>query len=765
MLLELVMIVKDSGQMLQPVLENIKPYINYWTILDTGSTDGTQQVVTDTLKDVDGQLFEEPFIDFLITRNRSLELSSKKCLYTIILDDSYFLRGGENLIKFLKDQTQDCFNIKIIDDTRNTAYFSNRIIRSQSGKRYEKYRIHEAIPDGIASRLRLEGTSSPRSLSRRDVVPPGIVLLPSECFVADYRDYYHTYRSQKRHRRDIEMLLEHHREDPDDSRILYYLACTYLAMNKHKKASKYYKKLLEIPESRENEVFEAMMYIANRNREQNVEWSKVETQLFNIVKKFRYRLEPVFLLFMREYNEGNITRAYQYIKLCYSVKEPVNYTYEYNYSIYRIYIPYFYIDLSMKLGMVDQGVEALKQILQLYPHNQRFLNIKYVITQRRYQPQILSNGRTVVIHSGGMIEQNPWNPNNISNIGSGSEIMAINLSKMLVKRGYRVILFGHFIQPELNLDYEGMWDGVEYYDYTAYNEFIQRYYVDYLIVSRRSDNLVYYDNIKNVYLWVHDIYPQDAQYIFQTHPEKFKGMLCLSEWHRQLNIREYKLPEKMVKCISNAIFFNRFRKTSNKIPHSFIWTSDIYRGLEYAIEMFKSIKLRYPDSTFKIFGKRYNLSAELSLEIANIASLNRPKGGERVEGAPPPRSLNPTVGMSSCIEFYDRVSQEELTVELLQSDVWLYPNNFEETYCISAVEAAAAGCLVCCNVHAGLLTTVGDRGAVIKGRFDKEKLLNKLYNILDNNEEKKRLIKMGLEFASTQDFEVVTDNFISNLSS
>ena len=542
MLLELAMIVKNSGQMLTDVLYNIKPYIDHWTILDTGSTDGTQSVILDVLSDVPGNLYEEPFIDFLTTRNRNLDLTQGRCKYTLILDDSYFLNGGQQLREYLSYTTQDTFNIKIIDDSRNTAYFSNRIIKSDGNLRYEKYRIHEAIPN----------------------TPNTQHNLPVECFIVDNRDYYHTYRSKQRHIQDIRMLMDHHREDPMDTRILYYLAETFLAMNNTKKASKYYKKLLTIPNSRENEVFESMMYLANYDREHNVEWTLVEKQLFDIIKKFRYRLEPVFLLFMREYNYGNITRAYQYIKLCYGVKEPINYPYEYNFSIYRIYIPYFYIDLSLKLGNIDQAIEALKKVLTVYPHNQRFLNIKYAVTRKLYNPTILSNGRTIVIHTGGKIDYKPWNPNNISTIGSGSEIMAINLSKMLVTRGYRVILFGHFIEKSLDLNYEGVWEGVEYYDYTAYNEFVQKYYVDYLIVSRWTSNLVYYDNIKNVYLWVHDIYPQDAQYIFQTHPHKFKGVLCLSEWHRDLNIKEYKLPNNMVHLFSNAIFMDRFKNIASR---------------------------------------------------------------------------------------------------------------------------------------------------------------------------------------------------------
>ena len=44
-LLELVMIVKDSGEDIIPMLKAAKPYIDNWTILDTGSTDNTMNLI------------------------------------------------------------------------------------------------------------------------------------------------------------------------------------------------------------------------------------------------------------------------------------------------------------------------------------------------------------------------------------------------------------------------------------------------------------------------------------------------------------------------------------------------------------------------------------------------------------------------------------------------------------------------------------------------------------------------------------------------
>ena len=100
-LLELVMIVKNSGEVLRECLKNNKLYIDYWTIVDTGSNDNTCEIIKEELKDIPGQLYTCEFIDFSQARNKSLELSSKKCKYTIILDDSYSINNGDKLRIFL----------------------------------------------------------------------------------------------------------------------------------------------------------------------------------------------------------------------------------------------------------------------------------------------------------------------------------------------------------------------------------------------------------------------------------------------------------------------------------------------------------------------------------------------------------------------------------------------------------------------------------------------------------------------------------------
>ncbi len=73
-LLGLVMILKNENATIAATLESVKHDIDFWTIVDTGSTDGTQDTISKIMADVPGQLLSEPFVDFSTTRNYALKV-------------------------------------------------------------------------------------------------------------------------------------------------------------------------------------------------------------------------------------------------------------------------------------------------------------------------------------------------------------------------------------------------------------------------------------------------------------------------------------------------------------------------------------------------------------------------------------------------------------------------------------------------------------------------------------------------------------------
>ena len=187
-LLELVMIVKNSGQEIIPMLEVAKKWIDHWTILDTGSTDETMQNITNCLKDVPGKLYdgkslyEDPFVDFSTARNRALEAAGQRCVFSIMLDDTYCIQNGKELRKNLqkmRKRKESAYNLTINDETR--SYQSYRIFRTSDSVRY-KYRIHEVAMKTQGQRF----------------------CDDSLCTVFDKSSTYMQRRSQSRVTRDVE---------------------------------------------------------------------------------------------------------------------------------------------------------------------------------------------------------------------------------------------------------------------------------------------------------------------------------------------------------------------------------------------------------------------------------------------------------------------------------------------------------------------------------------------------------------------------------
>src|SRR5579872_2737177 len=80
------MIVKDESEVIERSLSSIKHLIDYWVIVDTGSTDGTQTIIKKFLKGIPGELHERKWVDFAQNRNEALDLAKNKGDYLLFID-------------------------------------------------------------------------------------------------------------------------------------------------------------------------------------------------------------------------------------------------------------------------------------------------------------------------------------------------------------------------------------------------------------------------------------------------------------------------------------------------------------------------------------------------------------------------------------------------------------------------------------------------------------------------------------------------------
>ena len=718
-LLELVMIVKDSGEVLRECLKENKKYIDYWTIVDTGSKDNTCKIIEEELKDIPGKLHYAEFIDFSHARNKSLELSSKTCKYTIILDDSYLIMKGEELRNFLSKEESDCIRIKIgkfNGYTLSSDYYSKRIIKSSANLKY-KYRVHEDIyiDDFI------------------DIKDPNI-------FVYDLDSYEHIHRSQNRFKRDINFLLLDLDDYPDNARILYYIATTYMVTDNIEKGIEYYKKAESL-----DVIHPDYLYSSILNRV-SIEYKFVHKdkktfidKLLCIIKNkmFSNRYEAQYKLALIYKLENNLLMSEFILDNIISKVKPVVVDIIED-NLYEFFIPSLYIDVKILLGKYDNAIEHLKLLLQKFPTNQQLLNIKYYLNPVDLSSIKLSEYKTIVIHTGDIVEC--WNPILLNDKRiSGSEIMAVNLAKEFTKYNYRVFVFGSF--QNKNVNYEGIDNnGVEYIDLEYFTEFALKYVIDYLIVSRHASNLCYYNNIKNVFLWVHDTLPillEKNSKSFQTHKIKFKKLISVTNWQKNNIIKHCEISDEFIYVSRNAINPDRFNHVAKKVPYRFIYSSCVFRGLDTLIDIFPRIKEKYPESTLHLFVRK---------EDIDIETMNKIKKMDYV--------------------FVNgRVSQEQLAVEFLKSDIFLYPTDFQETYCITALEAMISKCLVVTVDYCGLGEIVKSRGITVPYpiRDNIDELLRKLFFVLDKPNMKNHIIDTAYNWAIKQNYEELANDWIENL--
>ena len=85
------MIVKNESAVITRCLASVKPFIDYWVIVDTGSDDNTQEIIKEFLKDIPGEVHERPWKNFSFNRNEALALAQGKGEYILFMDADDYL--------------------------------------------------------------------------------------------------------------------------------------------------------------------------------------------------------------------------------------------------------------------------------------------------------------------------------------------------------------------------------------------------------------------------------------------------------------------------------------------------------------------------------------------------------------------------------------------------------------------------------------------------------------------------------------------------
>jgi predicted O-methyltransferase YrrM/tetratricopeptide (TPR) repeat protein len=718
-LIHLCIMVKNAGPLFETVLTENLPFIDRWTILDTGSTDGTQELAKRILAKKKGALYEEPFINFRESRNRCLDLAGRRCKYLLMLDDTYAMRG--DLRKFLEvvrgDQFASSYSLLILSD--DVEYYSNRVTMSERGLRYI-YTIHEVIQD----------TGNKQN-----------VVIPKEAaFIHDHRADYMEKRTMDRKQYDLKLLYDMVREDPDNPRHYYYLAQTYNLLEDYENAAYWFKRRATTSlKGHDQEAVDSWFELARiYNFKLNKPWEECKATYDECYKKDPSRPDALYFIGVHYFLEGDKKEAFNYFKRAFDLGYPIHAQFSLKPTLSFHFLPKFLAQLCYEFNEWRLGLEACRRFMgnnkvgcDSYEVMRSWLNIfelLCMVPDGVYNvPPEPAKPIVVFVADGGW---GPWTGSDILTKGvGGSETYIIEIARWIQKAGrFQCVVFCKCEKPEL-------FEGVQYIPLSVYPEYIMKNKIHTAIVSRFSEYipLTYVGFIDNVYLVLHDLGPSGL--VIPMH-NKLKKVLCLTNWHVEHFLKNFPAFEGKTEAFYYGIDRARFDVSgdNHKVPNSFIYSSFPNRGLLPLLQMWPAIKKAIPDATLNVYsdvnGKWVNEVAKEQMD-----EIRRILAGGGLEG----------------VTVHGWVSKADLAVAWRRADIWLYPCIFQETFCLTALEAAATKTLAIGAPLAALQETIGDRGILVEGdpmtAEWQSRALKELLAVLGDGERRASLIARNYEWA------------------
>lgn len=106
----LVMIVRNEAERIEACLASAKPYIDTWTIVDTGSTDNTRHLVKAQMQGIKGQLKRRPWVNFGVNRSQAFEFARGTADWLLLLDADMTVEIDPD---FTPDLTRDAYMLEM----------------------------------------------------------------------------------------------------------------------------------------------------------------------------------------------------------------------------------------------------------------------------------------------------------------------------------------------------------------------------------------------------------------------------------------------------------------------------------------------------------------------------------------------------------------------------------------------------------------------------------------------------------------------------
>jgi glycosyltransferase involved in cell wall biosynthesis len=276
------MIVKNENEVICRCLESVKGLIDYWVIVDTGSTDQTQRIIQEYMQDIPGELHQKPWVDFAFNRNEALQLAKGKADYVLIIDADEVLQFDKNFQKPLL--TKDFYYIQT--NYSNLVYNRTQLINNKLDWKWAGV-VHEAIDckqacthDTLLNVINFVRTDGARS------------------------------KDSQKYQKDAQLFEKALLEDPTNQRSVFYLAQSYRDAEMHEKAIKIYQRRISMG-GWDQEIFWSLLQIGVIQERMKM---PVETIINSYQQAYAYRpsrIEPLYQLAHLYRRSENYAAGYQ----------------------------------------------------------------------------------------------------------------------------------------------------------------------------------------------------------------------------------------------------------------------------------------------------------------------------------------------------------------------------------------------------------------------------------------------------------------------
>ena len=320
------MIVKNESKIIERLLKSTLPIIDCYCICDTGSSDNTKEIITKFFNkhNIPGKIIDCAFINFSYNRNFALNSCKDMSDYILLLDADMLLTIPPKSNFKKTNIVLDSY--KLLQKTSNLHYNNVRIVRNNGKYKYIGV-THEYICSSIPEQC--------DTIEQEDI------------FITDIGD---GGSKTDKFERDITLLTQGIRNEPNNPRYYFYLANSYYDSCKYEKCIPIYISRIKL-KGWIQEVWYSYYRIGlaymnlNKPEEAICSWltgynsmpTRIEN-LYEIIKYYRlqenYNLCNLFYNIAKQIIQSN-KNIQQHLFLSYDV---YLYKLDYEYSIFSFYM-------------------------------------------------------------------------------------------------------------------------------------------------------------------------------------------------------------------------------------------------------------------------------------------------------------------------------------------------------------------------------------------------------------------------------------------